>query len=113
MPNAVQRSCWVQGPFALPVSPAPLSFDNILIFASGSNISTALGTVSTWAATRSIYLVWVTRSLPQIEVFLQLMAQARAVFVFHTGPSDVEARRATWKVDVPPNVFIFQGRPPR
>jgi len=101
------RSCWIQGPFASSLVGVH-EYDNLLLFTTGSAISTALTTILQWADSRNIYLVWSTRSISQIRFFMKLIRRARGVFIYYTGKDSSSQLPPRM---LPNNCVLINGRP--
>lgn len=85
-----------------------MDYDNIISLATGIGITPALAVLTRFKYTRRVNLVWMCRSASLVEFFVNIIDFPSDVFIFifYTGKTEINLGP-----DVPPNVFIFKGRP--
>ena len=79
----------VQGPFADSAATPCDQYDNLILVVTGSAITSALSTIARWSATRSIFVIWSTRSSAHLNFFLPCLVDARGVLIYYTGEEAV------------------------
>ena len=101
------RPAWICGPFLSPFATAH-DYDNIITLATGIGITPALAVMNMFKETRRVNLVWMCRDPSLIEYFVNAVPfpDDSFVLIYYTGKAKLLLAE-----DVPPNVFLFKGRP--
>ena len=103
------KPAFVIGPYLSPFSSPAMDSENLVAVASGIGVTPAISLIKQYSSTsRRLNLVWICRDAGLIEHFLQNVEFSRDGYslVYYTGD-----RQLILQEDMPPNVFIFTGRP--
>ena len=103
------KPAFIIGPYLSPFSSPAMDSENLVAVASGIGVTPAISLIKQYSSTsRRLNLVWICRDAGLIEHFLQNVEFSRDGYslVYYTGD-----RQLILQEDMPPNVFIFTGRP--
>lgn len=104
------KPAFVIGPFLSPFSSPAMDGENLVAVASGIGVTPAISLIKQYSNTsRRLNLIWICRDAALIEHFLQNVDFGcdGYTLVFYTG----KERSLVLGEDVPPNIFVFNGRP--
>lgn len=104
------KPAFVVGPFLSPFSSPAMDSENLVAVASGIGVTPAISLIKQYSSTsRRLNLVWICRDAGLIEHFLQNVdfGSDGYTLIYYTGKD----RSLILRDDMPPNVFIFNGRP--
>lgn len=105
------RTAYVVGPFLSPFSSTAMDSDNMIAVASGIGVTPAISLVQKYSkeTLRRVNLVWICRDPGLVEHFITNIAFGQYGFtlIYYTG----KGRDIVLDRDLPPNVFLFKGRP--
>jgi hypothetical protein len=104
------KPAFVVGPFLSPFSSPAMDSENLVAVASGIGVTPAISLIKQYSSTsRRLNLIWICRDAGLVENFLQNVefGSDGYTLIYYTGRD----RSLILKDDLPPNVFIFTGRP--
>jgi hypothetical protein len=104
------KPAFVVGPFLSPFSSPAMDSENLVAVASGIGVTPAISLIKQYSSTsRRLNLIWICRDAGLVEHFLQNVefGSDGYTLIYYTGRD----RSLILKDDLPPNVFIFTGRP--
>ena len=103
------KPAFIIGPYLSPFSSPSMDSENLVAVASGIGVTPAISLIKQYSSTsRRLNLVWICRDAGLVEHFLQNVEFSRDGYslVYYTGD-----RQLILQEDMPPNIFIFTGRP--
>jgi hypothetical protein len=103
------KPAFVVGPFLSPFSSPAMDSENLVAVASGIGVTPAISLIKQYSSTsRRLNLVWICRDAGLVEHFLQNVefGSDGYTLIYYTGKRSLILRD-----DLPPNVFMFNGRP--
>lgn len=104
------KPAFVVGPFLSPFSSPAMDSEHLVAVASGIGVTPAISLIKQYSSTsRRLNLVWICRDAGLVEHFLQNVefGSDGYTLIYYTGKD----RSIILTDDLPPNVFIFNGRP--
>jgi hypothetical protein len=104
------KPAFVVGPFLSPFSSPAMDSENLVAVASGIGVTPAISLIKQYSSTsRRLNLVWICRDAGLVEHFLQNVSFCSDGYtlIYYTGKD----RAIILRDELPPNVFIFNGRP--
>lgn len=105
----IHKPAFVVGPFLSPFSSPAMDSENLVAVASGIGVTPAISLIKQYASThRRLNLVWICRDAGLVEHFLANVdfGGYGYTLIYYTGKREIVLTD-----DLPPNVFIFNGRP--
>ncbi|KAL7465886.1 hypothetical protein ACHAXS_006189 [Conticribra weissflogii] len=105
------KPAFVVGPFLSPFSSPAMDSENLVAVASGIGVTPAISLIKQYASTsRRLNLVWICRDAGLVEHFVTNVEFSGYghILIYYTGGNK---RSIVLGNDLPPNVFIFNGRP--
>jgi hypothetical protein len=105
----IYRRLWICGPFPSPFEHASDN-DHVISIASGIGITPALSAIHALADHRRMHLVWICRDASLVEFVMDYGGRFdddAYSLIYYTGERELVFRSQ----EMPPNVFLLQGRP--
>lgn len=99
----------VVGPYLSPFSSPAMDKENLVLVASGIGVTPSISIIKQYASTnRRLNLIWICRDAGLVEHFLTNVhfGTNGYTLIYYTGK-----RSLVLQDDLPPNIFIFDGRP--
>lgn len=103
------KAAFVVGPFLSPFSSPAMESENLVAVATGIGVTPAISLMKQYSSTsRRLNLVWICRDAGLVEHFLETVefCSDGYTLIYYTGE-----RRLVMRNDLPPAVFVFNGRP--
>ena len=106
------KPAYIMGPYLSPFSSPAMDCENLIAVASGIGVTPCISLVKKYSqeTLRRVNLVWICRDPGLVEHFLSNISsfgQYGFTLIYYTG----KGREIVLDEDLPPNVFLFKGRP--
>jgi ferredoxin-NADP reductase len=103
------KPAFIMGPFLSPFSSPAMDSENLVAVASGIGVTPAISLIKQYSCTsRRMNLIWICRDAALVEHFLQSLTFGADghILIYYTGKRPLYLNE-----DLPPNTYIFKGRP--